>query len=378
MKRYRSIRHEEFAGASRRSRQNVAAASAARYRLRGRGGERQPLFTRFRFRLILAAVIAVALVFCVTVVTRSPLFSIRGVRITGLESLLPEEASAARNAAAGRPGTNLFRLNRSNLEAALKRVSAVGGAQVSRRFPNALDIAITPRIPVALLTSGSERWEVDRAGVAIRPARPSVKLPEIACAAGVTVTPGRRINVPGVAGAITAALITSRCKPLGTTKITKIEIDQNADMCLNMSDSVAIRIGQTDQLDTKLFLVRRIYDERPDIGAEVESIDLRFPESPACIPRGIGGHTRGSKEPKPSAATLSSDSREHESMADPKRAAVGHQLNSASNPDPEIGSERPPQHHNISRKSRDSRRSRRSIHRTMQQERDPAVPPDAG
>jgi cell division septal protein FtsQ len=259
----------------------------------------------------------------VTFVNRSPLFAIRRVHVAGLAALLPEEAALARAAATLPAGTNFFHLDRAKLESALERVPAVAGARISRRFPNRVEIAITPRAPVAILACGESRWEVDRAGVAIRPERAGQRLPVIDCASPENVEAGRRIDVPGVAGALAAAVFcasTSHGKPLG---IAKIEVDQNGDMCLNMVDSVAIRIGQNDQLDAKLALVRRIYDERPDIGAEVESIDLRFPEAPACLPRGTAKQGRESSQP---ATTDAAGARERDSTRGPKGTATDSHL----------------------------------------------------
>jgi cell division septal protein FtsQ len=181
------------------------------------------------------------------------------------------------------PGVNIFRVNVDSLEATLKRVPAVAGATVARRLPNRIEVSIMPRIPVAVFDAGAERWEVDKTGVAIRPARPDAVLPEIDCMASEPVAAGQRIDAPGIGAALVAAGLTTRAKTPG---IAKIAVDQNADMCLNMADSVAIRIGQSDNLETKLNLVARIYADRPGIASEVESIDLRFPEAPSCLPRG--------------------------------------------------------------------------------------------
>jgi cell division septal protein FtsQ len=310
MRQARPIRHQE---AARKYRVRTSV-DVIRYGTTREPKPHAPLLTRSRLRLIIAVAVAAATLFCVTFVTRSPLFAIRGVRVTGLDRLLPDEAAEVRAASAIPAGTNFFRMSRGRLEAAVRRVPAVAGARISRRFPNRVGVEVAPRIPVSIVTTATGRWEVDAGGVAIRPATRDQKLPEIVCAALTSVSPGRRIDAPGVAGALAAARLTSpgaRVKPLG---IAKIEVDQSGDMCLNMCDSVAIRIGQAEQLETKLALVRRIYDERPDIGAEIESIDLRFPEAPACLPRGTTKHERESRK---RAGADASAAREHDSAPSP-------------------------------------------------------------
>jgi hypothetical protein len=309
-----------------------ARSSTARYKARRHAKTHAPILTRSRLRTFVACLALAALYACVTFVNRSPLFAIRHVRITGLAALLPGEAAQAQAASVIPPGTNFFHLDRKKLETALKGVPALAEARISPRFPNSVDIVVTPREPVAVLAAGELRWEVDRSGVAIRPERSAEQLPEIACSSAANVAAGQRIDVPGVAGALSAAAFcasNAHGKPLS---VAKIEVDQNGDMCLNMVDNVAIRIGQNDQLDTKLSLVRRIYNERPDIGAEVESIDLRFPEAPACLPRGTKKQGRDSS--RASAAAAAGDP-EHGPEADSAGTAINSYLEPTSSGDPE-------------------------------------------
>jgi hypothetical protein len=56
-----------------------------------------------------------------------------------------------------------------------------------------------------------------------------------------------------------------------------------------MSDGIAIRLGTSDELDTKLALVEKIYRTQPDLAEKVEAIDLTAPEHPACLPRSRNG-----------------------------------------------------------------------------------------
>jgi cell division protein FtsQ len=322
--RYRQAAAQRVSG---RPSSAPSRSHSGRYRARRHQKERAPLLTRSRLRTLLAGLAVSTIFACLTFVNRSPLFAIRQVRVTGLVELMPDEAGDAQAAAELPSNTNFFHLNRRQLESEIESVPAVAAARISRRFPNRVEIVVTPRRPVAILAAGAARWEVDRGGVAIRPERPGQKLPEIDCASASNVAPGQRIDVPGVAGALSAASLCAAApngKPLG---IAKIEVDQNGDMCLNMVDSVAIRFGQGDQLDTKLALVRRIYNERPDIGAEVETIDLRFPEAPACLTRGTAKHER---EPRQPAAHSDAGAREHEPSIGPAGTAINNHLEPTS------------------------------------------------
>jgi len=227
---------------------------------------------------------------------RAPLFKVRHVEVTGLSKLLPEEVEQIRAAVAIVKNTSMVQIRSGKMEGILSRIPSVRSANVRRRLPDRVVVEILPRVPVAVLSSGAQRWELDSAGVAIRMARSDARLPEISYRSACLVSQGAQVSTPGVAEALAAVTFAAHGKPLG---IAKIEVDQNADICLNMMDKVAIRIGQNDKLAAKFALFRRIYDERPDIGADVESIDVRCPEAPACLPRGIVAHARESKESRP-------------------------------------------------------------------------------
>ncbi len=286
MNRYYSAPHRSV----RQSTQSGRSSEPARHKARRRAGKRTPILSRTRLRVFAWCLALVAAACCVTGVYRSPLVAVRHVSITGLGGLLPEEAAAVQNAAALPAGTNIFHVRTGRMEGALSRVPSVESARVARRLPDRVEISIVPRVPVAILACAGTRWELDAAGFAIRAARLERKLVEIALPFDCSISAGQHVDIPGVAGALVAAALATHGTRL---EIAKIEVDQNADICLNMADKVAIRIGHTDKLDTKLALVRRIYEERPDIGAEVEAIDLRCPDAPACLPRGTAQHASG-------------------------------------------------------------------------------------
>src|SRR5207244_2648255 len=92
-------------------------------------------------------------------------------------------------------------------------------------------------------------------------------------------------DAAGLAG---AREVIAKCTPRGGARITNVQVDQRGELCLNMSDNLLIRLGQEDALPTKIDYIQRIYDDKPGIGSEVQSIDLRWPESPSCVLRSAG------------------------------------------------------------------------------------------
>lgn len=292
-------RIERAPEATERARAEAGARRArqpAEARQRDQRAARAPLLTRGRLRGITGALAVVLAGILLSAALGSPLFAVRRVEVTGLAALTPEEAAQVQALAVVPARTNLFRAPSGRLARALKALPWVTDATVARRLPGRLVVRLTPRVPVATVASASGRWEVDAGGVAIRATSVAAgeanggnaALPEISVAGPAEARPGERVDAPGVPEALklaaeAAGAASARgAKPL---PIARIEVDQSAELCLNMRDSVAIRLGQADDLSTKIALVERIYQERPDIGTAVLSIDLRCPQMPACLPR---------------------------------------------------------------------------------------------
>lgn len=276
--------------ASARRREQLAAKAAARGVPRPAVARKpkapaQPIFTQQR-RKFITLILAVATVVALAgVFLFSPLTRVRHVKLSGAAALLPNEATQTAAAVTIAPGTNLFTLRAGPIVGKLSRLPWVASASIHRRFPNRLEVSVKPRVPRARLQAGGQDWEIDQAGVLIRPLRSGVDLPLIACSSTKELRPGSRADADGLAGALR---VIQDCAPRGGVKIVKVDVDANGELCLNMSDTVAIRLGREEALSTKIDYVQRIYDDKPGIGSEVQSIDLRWPESPSCVLRNAG------------------------------------------------------------------------------------------
>jgi cell division septal protein FtsQ len=81
----------------------------------------------------------------------SPRFAITEVAVVGASRLTPEEIVAASGIG---PGVNLFRLDRSAVVARLEELPLVRRADVVRRFPNRVTVAVEERRPFTLAHAG--------------------------------------------------------------------------------------------------------------------------------------------------------------------------------------------------------------------------------
>ena len=86
--------------------------------------------------------------------------------------------------------------------------------------------------------------------------------------------------------ALTQTLALLKSEETGlVSRIEKIVIDPQENLCLNMRDGVAIQFGQAENLGTKWETVQRIYSREPAIAQRMTGINLSVPEKPACTPR---------------------------------------------------------------------------------------------
>lgn len=278
------------------------SAQAARASQRGRQKMRARFWQRFRTVTTLLLIAGVFGVSGAAVLT-SPALSVRRVEVTGVAPLAPEERQFVQETAQVAPGTNLLRAPAERIARALRMQPWTEDVSVSRRLPNTLEIRLTPRMPAATLeTADGSRWEVDSQGQVLRADRAALRLPLIHMATLQTAQPGQRVEHPVLAAALEIAARSSGTNPL---PLTKIEIDQNEELCLNMQGDLLIRLGHMEELNGKIELVKRIYAQDRAIGERVAAIDLRCPTALSCTPRKVAENS------------LSSSSEDTASQSDP-------------------------------------------------------------
>jgi cell division protein FtsQ len=264
----------------RKAEARIHDAAAAQQAMAQRSSE--PLLSPRRMRLLTRLLVVLLTVMALALVFISPVFSVRRVIVTGLSHLTPEEALEVRARAGVTPRSNLFLTKTGRIAKEVERLPSVARVSISRKLPGTLEVTVIPRVPIASLQVGGARWELDGGGVVIRRSTKTKNLPEIRSATNVDVQPGVSLADSPVGGALTLLRLANGRQPL---RIAKIDVDQRTDIWLNMQDTVAIRLGQAEDLPKKVALIRSIYADKPDIAAEVQSIDLTCPDAPACTPR---------------------------------------------------------------------------------------------
>ena len=210
----------------------------------------------------------------------SPAMAIRTVNVTGLEVLTASEAEAIKSASIVPPKTNLIIGRLGKVVLAIASNPAVKVVQIHRKFPGEVTFHVTPKVPVARVVSAGEEWESDVCGSRIRRASSEHKLPKI------SIEPMLGSNHTSSEVALTTGIKLVTLSGINSSvRAESVDIDQNGELCLNMRDNIKISFGPAEEVDAKLTLVRRIYEQRPAIGAEVTSLDVSVPGHPTCVPR---------------------------------------------------------------------------------------------
>lgn len=125
-----------------------------------------------RARVLVAAVLVVALVAgAAWLLLASPYVTAQDVRVSGLTTVSKARVEGAANVPTGTP---LARVDLSAIQARVESVPAVRRAQVSRSWPHTVSIAVTERVPVAVIDQGNGLKALDSAGVLFNsyPSRP--------------------------------------------------------------------------------------------------------------------------------------------------------------------------------------------------------------
>ncbi len=251
---------------------------------------RQEADKRRKRKTTLAALYTILAIEVAAALFTSPVFAVKQVSVSGLENLTSNERTEVERTITLSPRTNFLTVGTGKIQKQLAANMEVKKAEVSRKLPNTLVVTVTPRVPFAsvslkLNALEATHYEVDAQGFPIRlTAQPTPSLPHLVLERNLAVVPGKSLH--DLALTQTLALLKDAETGL-VSRIEKIVIDPQGNLCLNMRDGVAIQFGQAENLGAKWETVERIYHREPMIAQRMTGINLSVPEKPACTPRSI-------------------------------------------------------------------------------------------
>ncbi len=190
----------------------------------------------------------------------SSALAVDGVRVTGADTVPVATVTQVAEAPLGTP---LAKVDLNVIAERVRGIQSVADAQVTRAWPNQLEIVVTERVPVVVVTDGKQFELVDATGTAFKtlPSRPD-GLPE-----ALVVGERRDVTIRSivtVSAALPAAL---------RSEVRSISATSPDSITLNLGSGVKVVWGGSDDSEQKAavlsVLMRRqakVYDvSAPDL-----------------------------------------------------------------------------------------------------------------
>ena len=193
--------------------------------------------------------------------------------------------------------TSMLSINPAAVAAAVASLPRVQTAIVDRAFPNTLTIKIVPERAVAVTTTPQGRVVLAASGRVLGPATAgAMGLPIIASAPSDIPGAGGTVTAPGVVAELALAAARSR-----TLRFRAIGYGQDGRVG-QTAQGVEVRVGDADQLATKLKVARSVLRRA---GTTVQYVDVTVPAAPVL--RESSADPLTANAPAPTTAAVSGD-----------------------------------------------------------------------
>jgi cell division septal protein FtsQ len=203
----------------------------------------------------------------------SPRFAVTEVVVTGASRLTPEEIVAASGIG---PDTNLFRLDRAAVVARLESLPLVRHAEMVRRFPNRVTLAVEERRPFTLAHAGRLHW-IDEQGVSLGTETRAVapQIPVITGLSPADLAASDGAPSPRVAVGISLLRGLLRSETALLRQISEIDVSRPDGPVLYTVDGIEVRLGAEDW-EARLGRLQGVLAQVRAGSEPVNAIDLRF------------------------------------------------------------------------------------------------------
>lgn len=211
-------------------------------------------------RLALAAIVVVLLAGAVWMVWFSSVLSARTVRVVGVEGARAEAVLAAADVPVGTP---LARIDTTPAQLAVAALPWVAEAEVRRGWPSEIVVAVTPRVPLAVVSTGTTRAAVDAEGIVFEPAGALPKdLP--------------RVAADGAALQEAMAVLASIPADLAR-RVVAVAATTRDDVTLTLRSGDLVRWGSAEQPEFKAQVLAALMNRKADV------YDVAAPELPTTF-----------------------------------------------------------------------------------------------
>jgi cell division protein FtsQ len=234
---------------------------------------------RRRLRWVLVGVVVAVVVVVGIVLLHTSLFSSRVVVVTGSHPQTPT-AEILTTAGLNRP-LPLININPAVVAAKVETLPYIASARVTRHWPDGLEVAVTERVPVAVVAGPTTSWsQVDVTGrtLAVTATRPPT-LPQliVTTAAGPAPSPAVGRSLPAGAG---PGLKVCSTLPLAfSAQVVSVTVAADSTVNLALNSGLTVELGTATTLPTKYEDVAAIIAHGSLRGKKV--IDVTVPNAPA-------------------------------------------------------------------------------------------------
>jgi cell division protein FtsQ len=212
------------------------------------------------------------------VVTNSPLFDLRDLRVTGLKHLSREQVARL---GALNSHTNVLWLSPGAVERRLERNPWILRAEISRNLPGTIAVSIEERTPVAVAWSSVRRLLVAADGTLLDVAPSSVRLPRIE-ARPSQLTVGNRLPHSTLALRAVASF-PRRVR----SRLDRVTVGTSSSITLLLRSGTHVLYGDGSRPDAKARAVFAVLAWARAHGIRAASLDVRAPDAPALRPAGV-------------------------------------------------------------------------------------------
>jgi cell division protein FtsQ len=233
---------------------------------------------RRRLRVVIAVVVVAVIIGGGLALLHTSFFSARVVTVTGAHAHTPTADIVNAAGLGHRP--LLVNVNAGAAEAGIRALPFIRTAQVTRHWPDGVQVTVTERVPVAVVAGASGSWaQVDATGrvLAVEPTRPPGLVQLVVTAPTGPVSPARLGQaLPSLAD---SGLQVCKTLPLAfSAQVVSVNVapDRTVDLALN--SGLTVVMGTVSDLTVKYQDVASIIAHASLKG--MKTIDVTVPGAP--------------------------------------------------------------------------------------------------
>ncbi len=210
----------------------------------------------------------------------SAFFQVRRLEVTGARILSPDAVAAVAGIAPGRP---LITIRPADAQARLQAHPRISAARVRVRWPDAVEIEVTERIPRVAVGSGGQFALVGDDGIVVAVAADPAGLPVVddRVAPPQVLVPGARMAT----GAVRAALGILDALPTPmAARLTRVVVREGGDLAMVFAPDLVVRAALREDLPERLARLPEMLEALVARGIVPRSVDLRYAGSLVVVP----------------------------------------------------------------------------------------------